>query len=30
MVIVLTASATAMFYSTKAALANPADNLRTE
>jgi putative ABC transport system permease protein len=29
-VIVVTASATAMFYSTKAALANPADNLRTE
>jgi len=30
LVIVLTASATAMFYSTKAALTNPANNLRTE
>ncbi len=30
LVIVLTASATAMFYSAKAALANPAKNLRTE
>jgi putative ABC transport system permease protein len=29
-VIVITASATAMFYSTKAALTNPAKNLRTE
>ena len=29
-VIVITASATAMFHSAKAALANPADNLRTE
>ena len=30
LVIVITASATAMFHSAKAALANPADNLRTE
>jgi putative ABC transport system permease protein len=29
-VIVITASATAMFYSAKAALTNPAQNLRTE
>jgi putative ABC transport system permease protein len=30
LVIVITAAGTAMFHSAKAALANPADNLRTE